>query len=182
MNIRVLPFLSIPCLFLLVGCQAPELTPEQSMALRQAQTRAYAVPYPTVFQATITYLQDNAYQIRQVAKDAAVISAYKSKDVSGGEKFWGAFLIGSAAKKGDAYDVTFTFDVIDELNTQVRVNITHGVFNLAGQSTDVQPVADTLLYKGVLDSLGLEAQRKHMANQMRAALPPLSTTTASTTP
>ncbi|HWQ10405.1 MAG TPA: hypothetical protein VN436_14895 [Holophaga sp.] len=175
MNIRFLPLLPLATLVLLVGCQPPELTADQSMALRQAQTRQYPVPYPTAFQAAITYLQDNAYQIRQAAKDAAVISAYKSKDVSGGEKFWGAFWIGRAAKKGDAYDVTFTFDAIDELNTQVRVNITHGVFNLAGQSTDVQPVTDTMLYKGVLDALGLEAQRKHMANQMRAKQPPAPT-------
>jgi hypothetical protein len=143
------------------------MTPDKQMALRQAQTRQVEIPYPTVFQATITYLQDNAYQIRQAAKDAAVISAFKSKDVSGSEKFWGAFWIGNAAKKSDSYDVTFTFDAVDELNTQVRVNITHGTFNLGGQNTDVQPVTDPALYKSVLDALNVEAQRRHLANQMR---------------
>lgn len=160
--------LLVPALLLVTGCQAPQPTPDQQLALRQAQTRQLEIPYPTVFQSTITYLQDNAYQIRQASKDSNVISAYKSQDVSSGAKFWGAFWLGSAGKKGDTYEATFTYEPLDEQNTQVRLNITHGVFNLGGHNTDVQPVRDPMLYKNVLDALALEAQRKHLANQMRA--------------
>lgn len=160
--------LVLPTLCLLVlGCSAPELSPDQRMALRQAQTRTYEVPMDTVFRSTVAYLQDNAYQIRQASKDSGLISAFKSKDVSGAEKFWGAFFAGRAAKKGDAYEVTFTLEATDEINTTTRVNITHGAFNLAGANTDVQAVTDPALYKQVLDALSLEVQRRHLTNQMR---------------
>jgi len=154
-------------LLLLVACQPPELSPDERLALRQAQTREYEAPFGTVFQATVTYLQDNNYQIRQATKDSGVITAYKSKDVSGAEKFWGAFFAGGAAKKGDAYDVTFTFDKVDDANTKTRLNITHGTFNLAGANTDVQAITEPTLYKEVLDALTVEVQRRNMADQMR---------------
>lgn len=154
-------------LLLGVSCGVPQLTPDQVMALRQAQTRSYEVPMDTVFKATMSYLQDNTYQIRQASKDSGLINAYKSKDVSGGEKFWGAFFAGGAAKKGDTYDVTFTFEAIDDSNTKLRCNITHGQSNLAGAQTDVQPVTDPQLYKGMLDALTIEVNRKHMTTTMR---------------
>jgi hypothetical protein len=159
--------LTAPAVLLLVACAAPELTPDQKMALRQAQTRSFEVPYNTVFAATMTYLQDNEYQIRQAAKDAGLISAHKAKDLSGAEKFWGAFFAGYQAKKGDSYEVSFTFDQIDDANTKVRVNITHGTFNMAGANTDVQAVTDPTLYKTVMDALSLEVQRKNLTTQMR---------------
>lgn len=158
---------ALPALLLLTACGTPELTPDQRMALRQAQTRNYEVPMDTVFRAAVTYLQDNAYQIRQASKDSGLISAFKSKDVSGAEKFWGAFFAGVHAKKGDAYEVTLTFEAIDEANTAARLNITHGTFNLAGANTDVRAVTDPALYKQVLDALSLEVQRRHLTNQMR---------------
>ena len=159
---------ALPAILLLcAGCSAPQLTPDQVMALRQAQTRSYEVPMDTVFKATMSYLQDNTYQIRQANKDSGLINAYKSKDVSGGEKFWGAFFAGGAAKKGDTYDVTFTFEAIDDSNTKLRCNITHGQSNLAGAQTDVQPVTDPALYKGMLDALTIEVNRKHMTTTMR---------------
>ena len=160
-------YFALPCLLLLAACTPPEMSPDQRMALRQAQTREYEVPFSTVYQATITYLQDNTYQIRQAAKESGVITAYKVKDVSSGEKFWGAFWVGNAAKKGDAYDVTFTVAQIDEIHTKTRLNITHGTYNLTGRNTDIQPVTDAALYKGVLDALSLEVQRKYLTEQMR---------------
>jgi len=165
--------LSLSLLLLVAGiaCAPATLSPEQRMALRQSQTRNFEVPYPSVFQAAITYLQDNEYQIRQAQKDAGLISAFKSKDVSGAEKFWGAFFVGAAAKKGDAYDVTLTMEAMDERNTRVRLNITHGQFNLAGANTDVQPVTDPMLYKSVLDALSLEVQRRNLTDGLRSGAP-----------
>ena len=73
-----IPLLFSPAVLLLLACAPPQLTPDQQMALRQAQTRSFEVPYGTVFAATMTYLQDNAYQIRQAVKDAGLISAHKA--------------------------------------------------------------------------------------------------------
>lgn len=149
------------------ACEGPKLTPDQTMALRQAQTRNFEVPLDTVFRATTAYLQDNFYQIRQVSKSSGIINAYKAQDLSGSEKFWGACFAGAAAKKGDTYDVTFTFEAFDESNTQVRCNITHGVSNMAGMQGDVKAVTDPMLYKSMLDALNVEVQRRHMATTMR---------------
>lgn len=161
--------LAIPVLLALLACAPPQLTPDQQMALRQAQTREFEAPEDIAFGATLGYLQDNFYQVRQASKDTGFISAFKAKDLSGGEKFWGAFFIGGAAKKGDSYEVTFTFDPVDAAHTKVRVNITHGVYNLAGAATDVQPVTEPMLYKGLLDALTVEVQRRRMTRDMLKA-------------
>jgi hypothetical protein len=156
-----------------LACQPPQPPhPDQVMALRQAQTRSFEVPLDTTFKAATTYLQDNFYQIRQASKENGLISAYKAQDLSGGAKFWGGFLGGAAAKKGDTYDVTFTFEAMDDCNTRVRCNITHGVSNQGGGMSDVQAVTDPALYKSVLDSLSVEVQRKHLTNTMRQAPAP----------
>lgn len=156
-------------LLLGVACAAPQLTPDQVMALRQAQSRAFEVPVDTVFKSTMTYLQDNHYQIKQASRDSGMINATKATDLGGGAKFLGNLLIGAAAKKGDSYDVTFTFEAIDAGNTKVRCNITHGVNNQAGVMSDVQAVTDPAAYKGILDALATEVQRKHMTDAMRQA-------------
>jgi hypothetical protein len=156
-------------LLLVVGCSAPQLTPDQVMALRQAQTRSFEVPVDTVFKATMTYLQDNHYQIKQASKDTGLINAIKSVDVSGGQKFFGALFAGNDAKRGDNYEVTFTLEAMDAVNSKVRCNITHGVSNLAGGTADINPVTDLAAYKGLLDGLNTEVQRKHMTTTLQGA-------------
>ena len=160
--------LAAALLALTPACEPPQATPDQTMALRQAQTRSFEVPMEIVFKAVTTYLQDNQYQIRQASKDSGIISAYKSQDLSGSAKFWGVFWAGEKAKKGDHYDVTFTFDAVDAANTTVRCNITHGESNHAGQN-DSNAVTDPALYKSIMDGLSVEVQRRYMTTTMRTA-------------
>jgi hypothetical protein len=165
---------ALPVLLLGAGiaCQVPQLAPEQVLALRQAQTRSYEMPLDTVFKASMSYLQDNFYQIRQASKENGIISAFKAQDVSGGQKILGSLLAGSAAKKGDAYEVTFTFDAVDAGTTQIRCNITHSENNLGGTQNDVRAMTDLSLYKKLLDGLSVEVHRRNMATDLRQNQPP----------
>ncbi len=63
----------------MTSCSAPEITPEQSLALKQAQTRQYEVSYSIAWQATIGFLQDNYYDIGQANKDSLILTASKKK-------------------------------------------------------------------------------------------------------
>lgn len=151
------------------ACNGPALTPEQTLALRQAQTRTFEVPMDTAFKATMTYLQDNHYQIKQASKDSGMIYASKAQMVSTGSAFLGALLVGPTAKGGDHYDVTFTFDGTSPASTRVRCNITHGESTLGGTSAGVRAVTDPAMYKSVLEGLTLEVQRMNMARGMESA-------------
>ena len=177
------PFaLAAGLLVLGLGCNEPKLTPDQLQALRQAQTRNYEAGLDTVFKATMSYLQDNHYQIKNANKENGIINAVRSQDLSTGSKVWGAFWWGAGAKKGDHYDITFTFDAIDAGNTRLRCNITHGESNLAGNSRDEQAVTDPALYKGLLDGLTVEVQRRKMTEDMRQSQPAPATPAPSATP
>lgn len=171
---RILPVV-IASLLLLAGCGTPTLTPEQSMALRQAQTRQFEVPYNTVWAATIGYLQDNYYDIGQANKDGMILTAskVKAKKDPSGELMW------AHIKKGDFIALTLSFDAIDDQNTKVRVNVNttrdEGAIGIpmgfgmtytkAGKK--VTPITDPVVYQGFLDNLNREVQRRWMAQKMR---------------
>lgn len=171
---RILSVIFASLLFL-TGCGGPTLTPEQSMALRQAQTRQFEVPYNTVWTATIGYLQDNYYDIGQANKDGMILTAskVKAKNDPSGELMW------ADIKKGDFIALTISFDAIDELNTKVRVNVNTtrdkgavGVpigfgMTYAKANKKVTPITDTVVYQGFLDNLNREVQRRWMAQKMR---------------
>ena len=150
-----------------LACQAPQLTPDQVLALRQAQTRAFETPMDTVFKACMTYLQDNGFQIRQASKESGILTAFKAQNLSGGNRFLGALIVGREAKGGDHFDVTFTFDAVDPANTVVRCNISHGESNLAGAQMSAAAVTDLAQYKSLLDGLSLEVHRRDLARTMR---------------
>jgi hypothetical protein len=172
MRTRTLPLaLAAAMLGLGTACDSPQATPEQTLALRQAQTRTFEVPLETVFKAAMAFLQDNTYQIRQANRQDGMINAYKLQDLSAGKKFWGQVLAGQEAKKGDQYDLTLTFDAIDADHTAVRCNITHGQTNIAGRQQDVSAVTDLGAYKQVMDGLTLEVQRRHLTTTMNATAP-----------
>ncbi|BDU71922.1 hypothetical protein [Mesoterricola silvestris] len=150
-----------------LGCAAPVLTPDQVMALRQAQTRSFPVSLDITFNATKTYLQDNFYQIRQASRENGMISAFKAQDVSAGKQFWGTVLVGNTAKKGDQFEITLTFEALDQATTQVRCNITHGESNMLGSQAGVAAVTDPAQYKSLLDGLSVEVERQNMIKAMR---------------
>lgn len=58
---------------------SPELSPEQNLALKQAQTRQYEVSYLIAWQSTIGFLQDNYYDIGQANKESLILTASKKK-------------------------------------------------------------------------------------------------------
>ena len=145
------------------------MTPEQTLGLRQAQTRTFDAPLDLVFRVTTAYLQDNFYQIRQASKESGIINATKAQDLSGGAKFMGAMFAGGSAKKGDTFDVTISFEAVDTRTTQIRCNITHGQNNLMGGQMDVQPVTDLDKYKNLLDGLSVEVHRRALAADLRQA-------------
>ena len=159
--------LAVLLLGLGTACDAPKLSPERVMALRQAQTRAFEVPVATVFKAAMAYLQDNTYQIRQASQENGMINAYKAQDLSTGSQILGALWSGNNAKRGDQYDLTLTFDAVDAGNTTVRCNITHGTSNVGGSQDSTRAVDDPAAYKTVMDGLTLEVQRRHMTTTMR---------------
>jgi hypothetical protein len=152
-----------------LGCTGPDASPQQVLALRQAQTKAFEVPMDTAFKAAMAYLQDNGYQIRQASKDSGLISATKAQDGSARERFWGALLAGDAAKRGDVHEVTFTFEAVDEQNTKVRCNLTHGATTVGGTQGHVAPVKDPSLYKTIMDAYSVEVQRRHLTTTLRGA-------------
>lgn len=151
-----------------LACQAPQLTPDQVLALRQAQTRSFETSLDTVFKATMTYLQDNGFQIRQASRDSGIITAFKSQNVAGGDRIMSALLLGRDAKGGDHHDVTFTFDAVAPDQTVVRCNITHSESSLGGAHMGATAVTDLDLYKKLLDGLSVEVHRRDMGKALRS--------------
>jgi hypothetical protein len=166
--------LALPALACLISCGPPELSPEQTMALRQAESREVQVPYAVVWAATINFLQDNYYDLGQANKDSLILTAnkVKAKNDPSNELYW------SGVEKNDYIVVNLTFDPIDESDTKVRVNITttrdkgsvgfaaYGMVSSKNKKK-VMPITDPAVYKAFLDNLNREIQRRWMAQQMR---------------
>lgn len=158
-----------------ISCSGPNLSPEKTLALKQAQTRQFEVPYTTVWSSTLGYLQDNYYDIGQANKDGLILTASKIKSPKdpANELLW------SNIKKGDFITLTISFDQIDETNTKVRLNVNTtrdkgavGVpmgFGMTYTKSKVKadPITDPAVYKGFLDNLSREVQRRWMAQRMR---------------
>ena len=114
-------FKKISCivpLFLFIACAPPELSPEQSLALKQAQTRQYEVSYLIAWQSTIGFLQDNYYDIGQANKESLILTASKKKSSQDNMKE----LPITDLKKNSIVTLTIFFDQIDESNIKIRAN------------------------------------------------------------
>lgn len=176
---RIFPAVLVSVLFL-GGCGSPTLTPEQSLALKQAQTKQFEVPYNTVWAATVGYLQDNYYDIGQANKDGMILTAskIKSKNDPSGELLW------ADIKKGDYISLTISFDTIDDQNTKVRVNanttrdggmvgipVYGGGTVFSKTPKKMTPITDLAVYGAFLANLDREVRRRWMAQQMRNEKP-----------
>jgi hypothetical protein len=167
-------FFAFSLVFLGMGCSAPTLTPEQSQALKQAQSRQYEIPFDTVWSSTLSYLQDNYYIVGQANKDGAIITAskLKSKTDPANEIFW------VNLKNGEYITLTLFYDRVNAENTKIRVNInttkdkgSAGVpVGFGSMYTNVdkklKPVIDPVVCRGFLDNLSGEIQRRWMSQKL----------------
>ena len=174
---------SVLCL-LLAGCSSPVLTPEQSFALQQAQTKQFEVPYSVVWASTLNFLQDNYYDIGVANKESLIMGANKTKSKKdpANEVYW------AGVKKNDYIVVNCSFDPIDDSNTKIRINITTtrdkgsigfvGAYGLSSSKSrkDVTPITDPTVYKAFMDNLNRTVQRRWMAQKMRDDTKPKSGT------
>ncbi len=171
-------------LLTLVSCIPPDISPEERLALKQAQTRQYEVSYAIAWQATIGFLQDNYYDLSQANKESLVITA--SKKVSGRDNM--EELPIAILKKNSIFDfrknsivtLTIFFDQIDETNITIRVNANASwedgataVYQLGSITLADTPklttenVIELAAYKAFHDNLGREIQRRWVAEKMR---------------
>ena len=159
---------------LLAACSTTALTPEQSFALQQAQTKQFEVPYNVLWASTLTFLQDNYYDLGAASKESLILSAHKvkSKKDPSNELYW------SDVKKNDYIVLSCSFDPIDDLNTSIRINITttrdkgnisfsYGGVTSSKSKKDVNPITDLATYKAFMDNLNRTVQRRWMAQKMR---------------
>ena len=166
--------LSMALSILLVGCSTTTLTPEQSFALQQAQTKQFEVPYSVVWASTLSFLQDNYYNIGSVSKESLFLGAskIKSKKDPSNELYW------ADIKKNDYIVLNCSFDPIDDSSTTVRINITttrdkgnigfsYGGVISSKSKKDVTPITDPATYKAFMDNLNRAVQRRWMAQKMR---------------
>ena len=161
-------------LFLFIACAPPELSPEQSLALKQAQTRQYEVSYLIAWQSTIGFLQDNYYDIGQANKESLILTASKKKSSQDNMKE----LPITDLKKNSIVTLTIFFDQIDESNIKIRANANWsrddgtGLYQMGAISIPIsgkksQSITELATYKVFHDNLSREIQRRWVAEKMR---------------
>ena len=157
MKVHHLVLVAICGSWLFVGC-AP--TAPSVMQKRAIESHVVDGSYRNVYKACMTVFQDEGYQIKNSDMESGLLVAAKDKELDAGSQLVGALFFGAAADKGSVFEVTATFDNVDSLHTNIRLNIQEVKYNMAGRKTSSKDVVKPEAQQHFLQAIQTEVKRR----------------------
>ena len=140
-----------------VGC-AP--TGPSTMQKRVIESHLLQGSYRNVYKASMTVFQDEGYQIKNSDMESGLLVCSKDKELDAGSQIAGAILFGSYASKGSVFEVSSTFDEVDSLHTNVRVNIQQVKYDMSGRKQSSKDVVNQPVIQRLLEAIQTEVKRR----------------------
>lgn len=149
----ILAFSLLP---LVGGCVGAASQPKMTqLQIREMQTREYEAPKKVVIEASLGFLQDEGYIIKNANENLGIVHGTKEIDVeSGWNKFFGGLSKGLGGDSDTAWDKNSVHEISVNVRnfggkSKVRIISQVKTYDTKGAVSKVEQVTDEEFYKNV---------------------------------